>query len=136
MAYASARILSPKIMKDSNFKTLGFNAMATCYITFGICSFFSAPLVTKMGDKWSLFVGTMCLGVYSGVFILPLELHEADNVDPTYHKIAYAVVMLGAVVNGIGESILWVGAGHYVSLCASDSNKGKFNSVFLGIFML
>merc|ERR1711957_699616 len=74
MAYASARILSPKIMLDSNYKTLGFNAMATCYITFGILSFVSAPIVTKIGDKWSLFVGTICLGVYSGVFILPLEL--------------------------------------------------------------
>jgi hypothetical protein len=52
------------------------------------------------------------------------------------YNLSYAVVMTGAVINGMGESILWVAAGHYVSLCANDSNKGKFNSVFLGIFML
>jgi MFS family permease len=79
MAYATARILSPKIMKEAHFKTLGFNAMATCYITFGVASFFSAPLVQKLGDKWAMFMGTVCLGTYSGVFILPLELNEDSS---------------------------------------------------------
>ena len=45
MAYATARILSTKIMVEADFKTLGFNAMATCYISFGILSFFTAPIV-------------------------------------------------------------------------------------------
>jgi hypothetical protein len=45
MAYATARILSPKIMQEAHYNTLGFNAMATCYISFGVLSFFTNSLV-------------------------------------------------------------------------------------------
>ena len=38
------------------------------------------------------------------------------------------------MINGVGGSILFVAEGNFVSLCATDENKGVMNSVFWGIF--
>ena len=38
--------------------------------------------------------------------------------------------IFGACCCGFGAAILWVAEGHYASICASDTNKGLFNSTF------
>jgi len=40
-----------------------------------------------------------------------------------------------AAINGFGAGILWVAQGKYISQCASDLNKGLFNSYFWAFFM-
>lgn len=45
------------------------------------------------------------------------------------------MIIICAFIAGIGTSLLWVAHGRYVTLCADDSNKGFFNSVFW-VFMM
>ena len=40
------------------------------------------------------------------------------------------MILVTAGLNGWGASILWVAQGKYMSECATDFNKGMFNSVF------
>jgi hypothetical protein len=42
----------------------------------------------------------------------------------------YFLNIFGACICGFGGAILWVAEGHYASTCASDKNKGLFNSTF------
>ena len=37
-------------------------------------------------------------------------------------------------MNGFGAGILWVSQGQYISMCANDTNKGSYNSIFWAIF--
>ena len=38
--------------------------------------------------------------------------------------------MVTAVFNGFGCSLFWPGGAIYVNECATDANKGLFNSIF------
>jgi MFS family permease len=39
--------------------------------------------------------------------------------------------MLAGAQNGVAAGFLWVAQGTYINNCASDSNKGFYNSIFL-----
>ena len=43
--------------------------------------------------------------------------------------------MVTAALNGFGASILWVAQGNYLAQCATNENKGKFNSIFWAFYM-
>lgn len=45
------------------------------------------------------------------------------------------MIIICAFIAGVGTSLLWVAHGRYVTLCADDTNKGYFNSVFW-VFMM
>lgn len=45
------------------------------------------------------------------------------------------MVILSAVINGLGCGILWTSEGRYVSSCATDETKGFFFGYFYFIFM-
>lgn len=45
------------------------------------------------------------------------------------------MIIVCAIIAGFGTSLLWVAHGRYVTLCADDSNKGFYNSVFW-VFMM
>ena len=48
----------------------------------------------------------------------------------------YGFIIFSACLNGFGGSIIWVAHGQYISECASEENKGLFNSVFWAIYIL
>ena len=77
---------------------------------FGVSSFLAAPIVTCLGDKWSLTLGALCLGTYVGATILPLEMQENpdDKSLQKLHEVAYGLTLVGAAICGFGASILWV----------------------------
>merc|ERR1711957_262249 len=72
-AFHTAQNLTTKVLKDNHFGQLGFYALGVLYGSFGISSFFSAPLVHYLGHKKSLILGSLCYAIYIAGFILPLE---------------------------------------------------------------
>jgi MFS family permease len=129
--YATSRTLSTNIMKQEHYDKLGFYSLASCFISLGTCSLFSGVLVLKLGDRLSMFLGVLCQAIYIASFILPLELRE----DPENDWLSNVVVLLGAAFGGFGECIIWVTGLSYISRCAGDDNKGRFNGIFLAIYM-
>ena len=67
-----------------------------------------------------------------GAQLLALLRHEY----PQWHTLqdlyglCYAMVLIGAAINGWGNSLFWVGGSKYVNECANNNNKGLFNSIF------
>jgi hypothetical protein len=68
----AANLLS-QIMRDNNYGNLGFYSMGTMYLCFGMSSFFSAPVLACLGDKYSIAFGSLAHVIQTGVQILPLE---------------------------------------------------------------
>ena len=46
------------------------------------------------------------------------------------------LILVCAAVNGFGAAILWVAEGQYISQCASEANKGFFNSFFWAVLQM
>jgi MFS family permease len=51
------------------------------------------------------------------------------------HNFVYLVIISLSFINGIGEALLWVAQGKYISDCASEYNKGFFYSYFWAYYM-
>jgi len=45
------------------------------------------------------------------------------------------LILTAAAINGFGAAILWVAQGQYISMCANETNKGQFNSIFWAMLM-
>jgi hypothetical protein len=76
----TANGLASKVLSDSDFGELGFYSLGLAYCVFGISSFFSAPIVTKCGDRLSLVLGGLCYVAYMAAFIAPTFRYEnPDN---------------------------------------------------------
>lgn len=129
-------------------------AIAVIYLTYSIFSFFSKPVVDCLGNRFSLSLGCFFEAFHLVALVLPAlrkeggdcaKLKAADSTvdcalneglqgDGAYSGIC-AMIIICAFIAGIGTSLLWVAHGRYVTLCADDSNKGYFNSVFW-VFMM
>lgn len=134
-AYNSASNLAVKAMHDCGFENLGFYSMALLYFVFAVASFFSTPIVNKLGRKPSLFLGSLQYFFWILCFLAPS--YYAENPDSTLfllnRNFVIGMVMLSSVLIGFGAAILWVAQGKYVSDCANDTNIGFFFSYFTAI---
>jgi len=48
----------------------------------------------------------------------------------------YVFLLVSSCLCGVGAGLIWVAQGKYVAECATDSNKGLFNSVFWVFFSI
>ena len=86
----------------------------------------------------SMTIGALCYTVYVGSFILastPIKYESTKSIWLFKNGTIQAFILIAAVLNGFGASILWVAQGRYVSRIANNSNKGTFNSIFWAFFM-
>ena len=78
--------------------------------------------------------GALCYTLYTAGFILASA--RAKYSDFSFPKDGIkAVMLITAVINGFGASILWVAQGRYISRIANNKNKGTYNSIFWAFFM-
>ena len=64
----------------------------------------------KLGDRFSLVLGSLCYVTFLGAFILPLkraEYPDNETLQNMYWFI-YISLLIGATLCGFGASILWV----------------------------
>jgi MFS family permease len=124
-------------MQINGFGDLGFYTMATLYLVFAFCSFFSPFIVNKLGPRASLFIGSSCYAFWILSF-LPAALYPEHKNSPSliFNRTFINVLSIfSAAVNGFGSGVLWVAQGKYVGECATDSNKGFFFGYFWAFFM-
>ncbi len=124
-------------MKNDGFDGLGFYTMATLYLVFAFCSFFSSAIVNSIGTKISLLIGGLCYAFWIVCFLPPAFYPENKDSDSfLFNKTFIQVLSLvSAAVNGVGAGILWVAQGKFVGECANDTNKGFFFGYFWAFFM-
>jgi MFS family permease len=137
IAFNSAANLSGQALKNDGFEGLGFYTMATLYLVFAFCSFFSSALVNKMGAKLSLFVGGLCYSFWILCFLPPAFYQDHKDSDSFIFNRSFITFLslFSAAINGFGAGVLWVAQGKFVGECASDANKGFFFGYFWAFFM-
>ena len=119
-------------MSEDGFGKLGFYSLAVVFLTSGICSFFATSFISKLGTRVSLGLGAIfnSLWVYSAI----LAAYKNDNpyTDSIITNDAFVttVILILAVVSGLGNSLLWVASGYYTAECANFQNKGCYFSLF------
>ena len=83
-------------------------------------------------------LGAFCYSFWILCFLLPsfYSEYEGDEKPWILNKtlIETLLIVTGAI-NGAGAGILWVAQGKFLAECATDENKGFFNSYFWSFFM-
>jgi MFS family permease len=111
--------------------------LAALYFFLTISAFLSAAIVHKVGMYRCLVWGSLLTFVFTAVNILP-ALHGAY---PNSHNILISVpfieamLMIAAILNGLGGGILWCSLGKYISACATEETKGYYFGVFWFFYM-
>jgi len=120
--------VSQSFQTSSDHKSEGSNALGILYAFFTACNFVASAIVTSLGAKWSLFIGS---------------LTYVSFVAANIHFNEYVLYIFSALL-GIGASIIWTAQGVYISGCAAEherdhaltptSTLGYFNGIFFSIF--
>ncbi|ONM01362.1 UNC93-like protein 3 [Zea mays] len=124
-AYSAAQNLQTSVNTEDD---LGTVSMGTVYTSFTLFSVASSPVVTRIGPKRALVVGT------SGYVLFILA-----NLVPSWYTMVPASLYLGFTA-----SIIWVGQGTYLTSAALSHARennlpegptlGSFNGEFWGMF--
>ncbi|KXG23724.1 UNC93-like protein 3 isoform X1 [Sorghum bicolor] len=124
-AYSAAQNLESTVNTEGD---LGTVSLGILYTSFTVFSVVASPVVTRLGPKRALVVGT------SGYVLFILA-----NLAPTWYTMVAASLYLGFCA-----SIVWVGQGTYLTSAAlshaRDNNLpegltlGKFTGEFWGLF--
>ncbi|GJM95412.1 hypothetical protein PR202_ga12146 [Eleusine coracana subsp. coracana] len=124
-AYSAAQNLESSVNADGD---LGTVSLGILYTSFTLFSVVASPVVTRLGTKRALVVGT------SGYLLFILA-----NLVPTWYTMVPASLYLGFTA-----SIIWVGQGTYLTSAALSHARehnlpegptlGSFNGEFWGMF--
>lgn len=141
-AFGTCQNFASKIMKLNGFRDLGNISLAMLYLFFAFGGFFSTAIINRIKSlRLSLCLAGLSYSSWIICFIPP-SLHSETNKEewPMLHsnacrKLIQVSLILSAMINGLGAGILWVSQGKFISICASDSNRGFINAYFWMIFM-
>ena len=71
IAFITSQGLTSKVLHDNDFASLGYFAVCTLNLTYAVFSFFSKPVVDKLGNRWSLVIGCFLEGFHLVGLIVP-----------------------------------------------------------------
>ena len=105
------------IYDEYGFINMGQTTIFCIYAAYGLGSLFSSSIVKKLGHQKSLFLSglTYCIYISTGLVIIT-EI-------PIPKLLKWCIVILGALICGVGASILWVSQGSYISETADSVRK-------------
>lgn len=90
-----------------------------------------------------MFIGAICYSVWIWGFLIPClyrdekKQHGGQDPDEWYLDInlVRTVLVLTALINGVGAALLFVSQGLLISETACHENKGFYNGFYLSVFM-
>jgi len=109
-AFNSASNLSSKAMQDDGLGDLGFYSLGALYLVFGLTSFLAPWVVNKIGIRYSEILGAFGYFFWIFSFLCPAFYPSLKDsgVFLFTPDFIYVLLMLSAVVNGVGAGLLWV----------------------------
>ncbi|KAJ8494721.1 hypothetical protein ONZ45_g13143 [Pleurotus djamor] len=105
--------------------TTSANANATLYATFAFAAFFAGSINNRLGPRLTLLIGSTGYALYVGSYL-------AINIHPN----AGGFVIGAGAVLGICAGLLWAAQGSLMLAYPTESQKGKYISIFWAIFNL
>jgi MFS family permease len=104
------------------YKSVVDNATVALYSCFAVIGFFSGTVTNRLGAKWTLAIGGIGYGLYSGSL---LSFNHNRNGD--------FVIAAGAIL-GVCASFLWSAQGVIMMAYATEQTKGRYIATFWAIF--
>ncbi|KAF9381337.1 hypothetical protein BGX21_002124, partial [Mortierella sp. AD011] len=109
---------------DPKESDVGNNANTTYSIVFAFSSLFAGTLFNIFGHRILLVIGGLTYVLYIGSFL-------------AYHHIkSMTFVWISSVCLGLGAGWLWTAQGAIMMGYPEENDKGKYFSIFWGIFNL
>ena len=132
----SIQNIQSQMLEDNGFDKLGFYSNAILYLALGIGSLVSSWVLKKIGEANSMGIGCLMSVFFMASFIFP-SLKKEQGYEGFWFEqfFVYFIILLCSFTNGIGEAVMWVAQGKYISECATINNKGFFFSYFWAYFM-
>ena len=115
----------------NNYGNLGFYTLWAIYLSCAVFSFISTPIISKLGPRKSIQIGSFWYFVWVVSGLLPVVLESTSTIK----IIIYVVMMLSGILIGFGASLIWVGQGKYITDCSVSENKGLYFGLFWWIYM-
>ncbi|KAF8168401.1 major facilitator superfamily domain-containing protein [Crassisporium funariophilum] len=101
------------------------NSNAALYATFAISAFFAGSINNRLGSRLTLLLGSSGYALYIGSYL-------AMNIHPG----AGGFVIAAGAILGICAGLLWTAQGSLMLSYPTESQKGRFISIFWTIFNL
>jgi hypothetical protein len=92
------------VLNDGGFGQLGFYSLGLMYGVFGILSFFSAPIIRKLGDKWSIVISCfICvIGTVAQLLAVLRGNYPDSKIWINLYWPIYVLILLTSALNGAG----------------------------------
>jgi hypothetical protein len=125
------------MLEDNGYGKLGFYSNAMIYLALGIGSLISTGVMNKIGEIRTMALGGYLCVTFMGSFILTSLKADYTGWNSWLFSpvLVYTTLIITSFVNGIGEAIMWVAQGKYISDCATVNNKGFFFGYFWAYYM-
>ena len=131
-AFFTTQNLTTFVLASDGYSHLGYYILATLYLSIAIGSLISTALMKKLGTYKCLIFGGF--GHFSFVLASTFPAYKYDHPDSssffTSTGFMSFLLILSAVLNGFGGSIIWVAEGSYVASCATSKTRGFFYGFF------
>ncbi|KAN0015971.1 hypothetical protein ACTFIU_005921 [Dictyostelium citrinum] len=107
-----------QILQTTINQNLGYYTLALLYSSLSISNFISPFIVSKLGEKISLIIGTLSYAIYIG-----------SNIYVTQPSL-----YISSILVGFGGAILWNAQGSLVIKYSTDETIGSNTGLFFALF--
>lgn len=144
IAFNSTQNLTTEVSKQNKMDEFGYIQLAVLYLSNGLSSLVAPAAVKQLGLKKSLFLGGIGHFVFIFLSMFPAwnsECAQKDNQPSGCENeflrneaLIRIVLIICAIINGIGAALLWVAQGEYFALCMTEETKGFYYGFFWSIY--
>ena len=131
-------------MRDNGFGSFGYYLLGIVYLCISLSSIVGPAVLKRIGLKRCLILGGYGHFIFILLQVLPAWRdeyvdHDADERQNLLEKVLtnetfnIVIMIIGAILNGFGATMLWVAQGEYISKCSNEDSKGFFFGYFWSI---
>ena len=97
----------------------GYYSLAIIYAVFSISSWFAAPIVSKIGPRFTLILGGSCYVLFTAQIIYPND-----------------ILLYGfSAIVGFGAAMIWVAKGNFLTLNSDENTMTRNSGIFWVMIM-
>ena len=136
-AFFTCQNMASLVLKEDGLNDLGFYILAVLYFSIAVSSMMSTALWKKLGTYKCLILGGFGHFCFVCAQIFPAIKYDNPSSTSVVTRDAFIVtiIIMCAIINGIGASLIWVSNGNYISECATPKTKGFFYGFFWIVYM-
>ncbi|KAK2710953.1 UNC93-like protein MFSD11 isoform X2 [Artemia franciscana] len=92
----------------------GYTSQSIIYASFAVFNWIAPSVVSVIGPKMSMFLGSIPYALFVGSFLIPMTW----------------LLYLTSAILGFGAAVIWTGQGNYLTLCSNDATMTRNSGIF------